>query len=140
MTRKVCSFIEVPNVVPPQFNKVDNTITDDFDQLGEIGNKVFFSFDDANNEIEAQEESQFKVYDFSNAADAAEFKEAAKSLMYIAQQLDAIEKDLSGTNSLYALIKGAVEGSSDLAAKIQAIETKKEEFLQSLGIPGQSAV
>lgn len=140
MTRKICSFIELGDVVPPQFNKIDNKIIDDFEQLGNIENKYFFSFDEANHEVQADPATKFKIYDFNNAEDAAEFKEAANGLQYIAIKLDEIEKSLIASKSLYALIKAAVEGSEELVEKIQDVETKKEEFLQSLGIPGQSAI
>jgi hypothetical protein len=140
MTRKIMSFVEVPGVVPPQFNKADNTIIDDVDQLGNIDNKYFFSIDDANCEVVAEEESQLKFYDFSKSEDAAEFKAAANKLVYINIKLDEIEAKLVRSNSLYMLIKNAVEGSEELTSKIQAVESEKEEFLQSLGIPGQSAI
>lgn len=140
MARKIISFVEVPGVVPPQFNKVDNTIIDDVDQLGDIGNKYFFSIDDANCEVVADDKNQLKFYDFSKSADVAEFKEVATKLIYIATKLDEIESKITRANSLYALIKGAVEGSEELTSKIQAVESEKEEFLQSLGIPGQSAI
>jgi hypothetical protein len=140
MTRKICSFKELPNVVPPQFNKVDNTVTDDVDQLGDINNVFFFSFDDANNEVVADEASEFKIFDFTNEDDAAEFKQIAGKLIYIAQKLDEIEAKLFKSSSLYAAIKGALEDSQELTSKIQEIETEKDEFLQSLGIPGQAAI
>lgn len=138
MTMKVCSFVEKPGVTNPQFNKTDNTITDDVVQLGNEGSKFFFSFDDSNVTVEADAASELKVYDFSKAEDVAEIKQNIVAMSYVVQQCMAFEDKFMLNRNTYSVIKAIKNNDTAFAAAMDACEDEKDAFLQGLGFPGVS--
>lgn len=138
MTMKVCSFVEKVGVTNPQFNKTDNTVTDDVVQLGNNGSKFFFAFDDSNVTVEADAQSEFKVYDFGQAADVAEIKSNIVNMRYVTQQCVAFEDKFMLNRNTYSVIKAIKDNDTAFAAAMDACEDEKDAFLQGLGFPGVS--
>jgi len=138
MTMKVCSFVEKSGVTNPQFNKTDNTVTDDVVQLGNEGTKFFFSFDDSNVTVEADSASEFKVYDFANASDVAEIKSNIVAMRYIIQQCASFEDKFMLNRNVYSVVKAIKNNDTEFAAALDACEDEKDAFLQGLGFPGVS--
>lgn len=132
MAIKICSFKEVEGVPFPEFTKEDpsNVV-----QLGMINNKFFFSFDDEKASISGQDENEIKVYDFSVEDDVAEIKESLSSLNYVLSKIFEMDEIFFSVNSRFKLIKGIRNSDESVLDLIDAHDTARTEFLQSVGLP-----
>jgi DNA integrity scanning protein DisA with diadenylate cyclase activity len=138
MAKKIFSYVEKPLVGSPIVEKVDNTITDDVIQLGNIGPTYYFSFDDINGNINAAEESEVKIYDLTNEEDLEQIKSVIRQLAYVAGKVNEFEKGLVDSVGVYTLIKGVKDSNQSVFDMITQVESAKDAFLQSLGFPGVS--
>lgn len=138
MTIKVCKFTVTPGVEFPQFNRQDNTQTEDVTQLGQDGLTYFFAFDDANVTVQADSANQLKIYDFSNSDDTADLKTNVVALTYVTQKITEIEDKFMKSRNVYSVIKAVLDNDSAFAASLAECENEKTAFLQGLGLPGTS--
>lgn len=136
MAKKIFSFVEKPGVTNPEVVKIDNSITDDVVQLGNIGTTYYFSFDDSNGSVEAVEESELKIYDMENEDDLAHVKSVFKNLSYPMGKILEMEREFVDSVSVYVLVKALKTSDQSILDKIDDLEDKKDQFLQSLGFPG----
>ncbi len=133
---KICSFKDVPGVQTPEFTKES---PDNVTQLGSINNKFFFSYDDEAASVQSFDDaSELKIYDFSDADDVAEIKSSLAGLTYALTKIDEMDRLFFINNRQFSILKGIKDSDSAVLALIDAHEQERDNFLQSLGLPGTS--
>lgn len=119
---------------------LDPTTVDTLNYIGRNGAVVMFSYD--SEKIEPQEnlpEHEQRVWDLDDPVQLAEMKEFLKGVDGIKMKIADIESGINKFNT-FRLFKGIVEKDKEVIAAIKAIDTAKDEWLKSIGLPGVSVL
>lgn len=138
MSNKILTYREV---LMDQFNQpvdLDPTVLDSITYVGRNGALVMFSYDPA--QIQPQEnlpEHEQRVWDLDDPVQLAEMKEFVAGVDEIKRKIADIESGINKMNT-FKIFKGIIDKDKDVLAFIRAIDTAKDDWLKSIGLPGVS--
>lgn len=139
MTKKILTYRET---LMSEFNHpVDLEPGEEshIDYVGRNGAIVMFSFDDAKVEIkENLPEHEQRVWDMSDPTEVSEMKEFIRGVDNITRKLGEFEAEVGKTTSLYRLLKGIIDNDQAVIDQINGVDTAKDNWLKSIGLPGTS--
>lgn len=109
------------------------------DYVGRNGAIVMFSFDDAKVEIkENLPEHEQRVWDMDDPTEVSEMKEFIRGVNDITRKLGEFEAAVGTKTSLYRLLKGIIDNDQSVIDQINGVDTAKDNWLKSIGLPGTS--
>lgn len=133
MAKKIFSMNDIAlpsNYVAPVY--AEGVAPDAITFLAIVNGKQYHSFDDAEVTItEGQGDVEVTILDAT--ADADELAEVKTVSNEVAQQMAAIEGKLLTDTSLVTLLSGIVNNDADTIAKINDLQTEKDQALANLG-------
>lgn len=138
MSNKILTYREV---LMDQFNQpvdLDPTVVDAITYVGRKGATVMFSYDPA--QIEPQEnlpEHEQRVWDLDDPVQLAEMKEFVAGVDEIKRKISDIQAGIN-KKDMFTILKGIIDKDKDVLAFIRAIDTAKDDWLKSIGLPGVS--
>jgi len=109
------------------------------DYVGRNGAIVMFSFDDAKVEIkENLPEHEQRVWDMDDPTEVSEMKEFIRGVDDVKRKLGEFEAKVGANTSLYRLLKGIIDNDQAVIDQINGVDTAKDDWLKSIGLPGTS--
>ena len=138
MSNKILTYREV---LMDQFNQpvdLDPTTVDSITYVGRKGAVVMFSYDPA--QIQPQEnlpEHEQRVWDLDDPVQLAEMKEFVAGVDEIKRKIADIQAGIN-KKDMFTILKGIIDKDKDVLAFIRAIDTAKDDWLKSIGLPGVS--
>lgn len=107
--------------------------------VGRNGAIVMFSFDDAKMDVQENlPEHEQRVWDLSNPTELGEMKEFIRGVDDIKRKLGQFEAQVGVNTTLYRLLKGIIDNDQTVIDQINGVDTAKDEWLKSIGLPGNS--
>lgn len=140
MARKILTYKEIAMEDFNQPVSSDGTDTTAIQFLGRHGATVVFHFDDE--KITVQENAEIneqRVWNLDDPVELEEMKVFVKGIDEVTRKISEIEAEINNVNT-FKLFKGIIDNDAEVIAIINAIDTKRGEWLASVGLVGNSII
>jgi len=140
MARKILTYKEIAMQSFNQPVSSDPTDLTAIQFLGRNGATVVFHFDDEKITVQENDEvHEQRVWNLDDPIELEEMKVFVKGINEVTRKISEIEGEISNLNT-YHLFKGIIDKNKDVIAMINAIDTKRGEWLASVGLVGNSII
>jgi hypothetical protein len=140
MARKILTYKEIAMQSFNQPVSSDPTNLTAIQFLGRNGATVVFHFDDEKITVQENDEvHEQRVWNLDDPIELEEMKVFVKGIDEVTRKISEIEGEISNLNT-YHLFKGIIDKNKDVIAMINAIDTKRGEWLASVGLVGNSII